>query len=259
MPDYYIVEAKTNDEANALNIRNLTGDVLSTTVNVEVLEDVEGTNYSLCSFGDCVPVNTGRGQKTGEIIPYGEAETAWDVAFTHGTTGTAKTKLTVTSGEFTQTVFVNFVYEAQEEAPAGSFQLVYNGQPVADGETLNIAATIIDLSEFMPDYYIVEAKTNDEHNALNIHNLTSDVLTATVNVEVLEDVAGAAYSLCSFGDCVLVRDGRGQKTGEIVANGEAETAWDVAFTYGMKGTAKTKLTVTIGDEVQTVYVNFVYE
>jgi hypothetical protein len=228
-------------------------------VNVEVLEDVEGTNYSLCSFGDCVPVNTGRGQKTGEIIAYGEAETAWDVAFTHGTTGTAKTKLTVTSGEFSQTVFVNFVYEAQEEAPVGSFQLVYNGQPVADGETLNIAATIIDLSEFMPDYYIVEAKTNDEHNALNIHNLTSDVLSATVNVEVLEDVAGAAYSLCSFGDCVLVRDGRGQKTGEIVANGEAETAWDVAFTYGMKGTAKTKLTVTIGDEVQTVYVNFVYE
>ena len=259
MPDYYIVEAKTNDEANALNIRNLTGDVLSTTVNVEVLEDLEGTAYSLCSFGDCVPVNTGRGQKTGEIIAYGEAETAWDVAFTHGTTGTAKTKLTVTSGEFSQTVFVNFVYEAQEEAPAGSFQLVYNGQPVADGETVNIAATIIDLSEFMPDYYIVEAKTNDEHNALNIHNLTSDVLTATVNVEVLEDVAGAAYSLCSFGDCVLVRDGRGQKTGEIVANGEAETAWDVAFTYGMKGTAKTKLTVTIGDEVQTVYVNFVYE
>lgn len=259
MPDYYIVEAKTNDEANALNIRNLTGDVLSTTVNVEVLEDVEGTAYSLCSFGDCVPVNTGRGQKTGEIIAYGEAETAWDVAFTHGTTGTAKTKLTVTSGEFSQTVFVNFVYEAQEEAPAGSFQLVYNGQPVADGETVNIAATIIDLSEFMPDYYIVEAKTNDEHNALNIHNLTSDVLSATVNVEVLEDVAGAAYSLCSFGDCVLVRDGRGQKTGEIVANGEAETAWDVAFTYGMKGTAKTKLTVTIGDEVQTVYVNFVYE
>ena len=259
MPDYYIVEAKTNDEANALNIRNLTGDVLSTTVNVEVLEDVEGAAYSLCSFGDCVPVNTGRGQKTGEIIAYGEAETAWDVAFTHGTTGTAKTKLTVTSGEFSQTVFVNFVYEAQEEAPSGSFQLVYNGQPVADGETLNIAATIIDLSEFMPDYYIVEAKTNDEHNALNIHNLTSDVLSATVNVEVLEDVAGAAYSLCSFGDCVLVRDGRGQKTGEIVANGEAETAWDVAFTYGMKGTAKTKLTVTIGDEVQTVYVNFVYE
>ena len=259
MPDYYIVEAKTNDEANALNIRNLTGDVLSTTVNVDVLEDVEGTAYSLCSFGDCVPVSTGRGQKTGEIIAYGEAETAWDVAFTHGTTGTAKTKLTVTSGEFSQTVFVNFVYETQEEAPAGSFQLVYNGQPVADGETLNIAATIIDLSEFMPDYYIVEAKTNDEHNALNIHNLTSDVLSATVNVEVLEDVAGAAYSLCSFGDCVLVRDGRGQKTGEIVANGEAETAWDVAFTYGMKGTAKTKLTVTIGDEVQTVYVNFVYE
>ena len=260
MPDYYIVEAKTNDVENALNIHNLTGDVLSTTVNVEVLEDVEGAAYSLCSFGDCVPVNTGRGQKTGEIIAYGEAETAWDVAFTHGMTGTAKTKLTVTSGEYTQTVFVNFVYEAQEEAPAStSFQLVYNGQPVADGETVNIAATILDLSDLMPDYYIVEAKTNDEHNALNIHNLTSDVLTAMVSVEVLEDVEGTAYSLCSFGDCVPVRNGRETKTGEILANSEAETAWDVAFTYGMKGTAKTKLTVTIGDEVKTVYVNFVYE
>jgi hypothetical protein len=141
---------------------------------------------------------------------------------------------------------------------AQNFELVYNGKTVTDGETLNITATIIDLSEFIPDYYIVEGKTNDEHNALNIHNLTSDVLSATVNVEVLEDVAGAAYSLCSFGGCLPVRDGRGQKTGEIVANGEAETAWDVSFTYGNEGIAKTKLTVTAGGQSQTVYVNFVY-
>ena len=258
MPDYYIVEAKTNDAENALNIHNLTGDVLSATVDVEVLEDVEGTAYSLCSFGDCFPVKDGRGQKTGEVIAYGEAETGWDVTFTHGMTGTAKTKLTVTSGEYSQTVYVNFVYEAQEEAPAGSFQLVYNGKPVAEGETLNIAAIITDLTEFMPDYYIVEAKTNDTENALNIHNLTGDVLSATVDVEVLKDVEGTAYSLCSFGDCFPVKDGRGQKTGEVIAYGEAETGWDVTFTHGMKGTAKTKLTVTVGAETQTVYVNFVY-
>ena len=258
MPDYYIVEAKTNDAENALNIHNLTGDVLSATVDVEVLEDVEGTAYSLCSFGDCFPVKDGRGQKTGEVVAYGEAETGWDVTFTHGMTGTAKTKLTVTSGEYSQTVYVNFVYEAQEEAPTGSFQLVYNGKPVADGTTLDIAAIITDLTEFMPDYYIVEAKTNDTENALNIHNLTGDVLSATVDVEVLEDVEGTAYSLCSFGDCFPVKDGRGQKTGEVVAYGEAETGWDVTFTHGMKGTAKTKLTVTVGEETQTVYVNFVY-
>ncbi len=259
MPDYYIVEAKTNDAENALNIHNLTGDALSATVMVEVLEDVEGTAYSLCSFGDCFPVKDGRGQKTGNIVAYGEAETGWDVAFTYGQTGTAKTKLTVTAGAYTQTVYVNFVYEAQEEAPKGSFQLVYNGKPVADGETLNIAAIITDLTEFMPDYYIVEAKTNDTENALNIHNLTNDVLSATVIVEVLEDVEGTAYSLCSFGDCFPVRGGRGQKTGNIVANGDAETGWDVTFTHGMTGTAKTKLTVTSGTEVQTVYVNFIYE
>jgi hypothetical protein len=111
----------------------------------------------------------------------------------------------------------------------------------------------------MPDYYIVEAKTNDTENALNIHNLTNDVLSATVTVEVLEDVEGTAYSLCSFGDCFPVRGGRGQKTGNIVANGDAETGWDVTFTHGMTGTAKTKLTVTSGTEVQTVYVNFIYE
>ena len=259
MPDYYIVEAKTNDAENALNIHNLTGDALSATVMVEVLEDVEGTAYSLCSFGDCFPVKDGRGQKTGNIVAYGEAETGWDVTFTYGQTGTAKTKLTVTTGAYTQTVYVNFVYEAQKETPKGSFQLVYNGKPVADGETLNIAAIITDLTEFMPDYYIVEAKTNDTENALNIHNLTNDVLSATVTVEVLEDVEGTAYSLCSFGDCFPVRGGRGQKTGNIVANGDAETGWDVTFTHGMTGTAKTKLTVTSGTEVQTVYVNFIYE
>ena len=259
MPDYYIVEAKTNDAENALNIHNLTGDVLTATVNVEVLEDVAGTAYSLCSFGECTPVAGGAGEKMGEIEAYGEAETGWDVTFTHGTTGTAKTKLTVTAGDQVQTVFVNFVYEAASETPAGSFQLVYNGTVLEDGATLNISAKVTDLTQFMPDYYIVEAKTNDEDNALNIHNLTADALTATVNVEVLEDVAGTAYSLCSFGECTPVAGGAGEKVGEIIANGEAETGWDVTFEYGVKGTAKTKLTVTVGEEVQTVFVNFVYE
>ena len=259
MPDYYIVEAKTNDAENALNIHNLTGDVLTATVNVEVLEDVAGTAYSLCSFGECTPVAGGAGEKMGEIEAYGEAETGWDVTFTHGTTGTAKTKLTVTAGDQVQTVFVNFVYEAASETPAGSFQLVYNGTVLEDGATLNISAKVTDLTQFMPDYYIVEAKTNDEDNALNIHNLTADALTATVNVEVLEDVAGTAYSLCSFGECTPVTGGAGEKVGEIIANGEAETGWDVTFEYGVKGTAKTKLTVTVGEEVQTVFVNFVYE
>ena len=259
MPDYYIVEAKTNDAENALNIHNLTGDVLTATVNVEVLEDVAGTAYSLCSFGECTPVAGGAGEKVGEIEAYGEAETGWDVTFTHGTTGTAKTKLTVTAGDQVQTVFVNFVYEAASETPAGSFQLVYNGTVLEDGATLNISAKVTDLTQFMPDYYIVEAKTNDEDNALNIHNLTADALTATVNVEVLEDLAGTAYSLCSFGECTPVTGGAGEKVGEIIANGEAETGWDVTFEYGVKGTAKTKLTVTVGEEVQTVFVNFVYE
>ena len=259
MPDYYIVEAKTNDAENALNIHNLTGDVLTATVNVEVLEDVAGTAYSLCSFGECTPVAGGVGEKVGEIEAYGEAETGWDVTFTHGTTGTAKTKLTVAAGDQVQTVFVNFVYEAASETPAGSFQLVYNGTVLEDGATLNISAKVTDLTQFMPDYYIVEAKTNDEDNALNIHNLTADALTATVNVEVLEDVAGTAYSLCSFGECTPVTGGAGEKVGEIIANGEAETGWDVTFEYGVKGTAKTKLTVTVGEEVQTVFVNFVYE
>ena len=259
MPDYYIVEAKTNDAENALNIHNLTGDVLTATVNVEVLEDVAGTAYSLCSFGECTPVAGGAGEKVGEIEAYGEAETGWDVTFTHGTTGTAKTKLTVTAGDQVQTVFVNFVYEAASETPAGSFQLVYNGTVLEDGATLNISAKVTDLTQFMPDYYIVEAKTNDEDNALNIHNLTGEDLSATVNVEVLEDVAGTAYSLCSFGECTPVTGGAGEKVGEIIANGEAETGWDVTFEYGVKGTAKTKLTVTVGEEVQTVFVNFVYE
>ena len=259
MPDYYIVEAKTNDAENALNIHNLTGDVLTATVNVEVLEDVAGTAYSLCSFGECTPVAGGAGEKVGEIEAYGEAETGWDVTFTHGTTGTAKTKLTVTAGDQVQTVFVNFVYEAATETPAGSFQLVYNGTVLEDGATLNISAKVTDLTQFMPDYYIVEAKTNDEDNALNIHNLTGEDLSATVNVEVLEDVAGTAYSLCSFGECTPVTGGAGEKVGEIIANGEAETGWDVTFEYGVKGTAKTKLTVTVGEEVQTVFVNFVYE
>jgi hypothetical protein len=136
---------------------------------------------------------------------------------------------------------------------------VYNGTPLEDGATLNIDAIITDLTQFMPDYYIVEAKTNDEVNALNIRNLTGEDLSATVNVEVLEDVTGTAYSLCSFGECTPVTGGAGEKVGTILANSEATTGWDITFTYGVKGTAKTKFTVTVGEEVKTVFVNFVYE
>ena len=259
MPDYYIVEAKTNDDVNALNIKNFTGEVLSATVKVEVLSDVEGTSYSLCSFGMCTPVENGSGTKVGEIQANSEAATGWDVAFTHGSYGTAQTKLTVTAGETTQTVYVNFVYENTEvPEPAGPFQLVYNGQPIADGETLDINAIVTDLTEFMPDYYIVEAKTNDDVNALNIKNFTGEVLSATVKVEVLSDVEGTSYSLCSFGMCTPVENGSGTKVGEIQANSEAATGWDVAFTHGSYGTAQTKLTVTAGETTQTVYVNFNY-
>ena len=260
MPDYYIVEAKTNDDVNALNIKNLTGEVLSATVKVEVLSDVEGTSYSLCSFGMCSPVENGAGTKVGEIQANSEAATGWDVAFTHGFYGTAQTKLTVTAGGTTQTVYVNFVYEnTVVPEPTGPFQLVYNGQPIGDGETLDINAIVTDLTEFMPDYYIVEAKTNDDVNALNIKNLTGEVLSATVKVEVLSDVEGTSYSLCSFGMCTPVENGAGTKVGEIQANSEAATGWDVAFTHGMYGTAQTKLTVTVGEESQTVYVNFNYQ
>lgn len=143
---------------------------------------------------------------------------------------------------------------------AQNFELVYNGRTVADGETLNIQAVIEDLSmpEFDFYYYLVEAKTNDKDNALNIHNLTSDSLNATVKVEVLEDVEGTAYSLCSFGTCSPVSGGYATKPGVVPANGEAQTGWDVIFTYGNEGIAKTKLTVTAGGQSQTVYVNFVY-
>ena len=143
---------------------------------------------------------------------------------------------------------------------AQNFELVYNGKTVADGETLNIKAIVEDLS--MPEYdfyyYLVEAKTNDKENALNIHNLTSKELSATVSVEVLEDVEGTAYSLCSFGTCSPVTGGAATKPGTIPANGEATTGWDITFTHGSEGIAKTKLTVTAGGQSQTVFVNFVY-
>jgi hypothetical protein len=168
-------------------------------------------------------------------------------------------QLTFTEGENTTTLVVNFVNEKSDDTEsAAPFQLVYNGLPLADGETLNIHAIVTDLTEFMPDYYIVEAKTNDDVNALNIKNLTGEVLSATVKVEVLSDVEGTSYSLCSFGMCTPVENGAGTKVGEIQANSEAATGWDVTFTHSMYGTAQTKLTVTAGGTTQTVYVNFNY-
>lgn len=143
---------------------------------------------------------------------------------------------------------------------AQNFELVYNGRTVADGETLNIQAVIEDLSmpEFDFYYYLIEGSTNDAENALNIRNLTDDVLNPTVTAQILEDVEGASYSLCSFGNCVPVPDGHAIVPGTIPANSEAITGWHATFTYGNEGISKTKLTVSAGGQSQTVYVNFIY-
>lgn len=142
---------------------------------------------------------------------------------------------------------------------AQNFQLVYNGTPVTDGETINIKATIEDLTEFMPDYYLVGASTSDVESNLRIHNISDNDLQVNVCGEVLEDIQGTRYSICAFGDCVNLRNStKADKTGTIPANGTAGTEWHVEFTYGNEGIAKTKLTVTSGEQSQTVFVNFVY-
>jgi hypothetical protein len=243
--------------AEALALKN-TGEIaLSATATLEILEDVPGTAFTLNAFGKTTTVANLNAVLEGEVAVGEKSVAGLSAVFADGAYGTVKAKLTVTAGEVSKTLNVNFVNPAPT-APERPFQLVYNGEVLEDGATLDINAIITDLSEFMPDYYIVEAKTNDAQNALDIHNLTGEKLVVTVNVEVLEDVAGTAYSLCSFGDCFPVNGGAGEKMGEIVAYGEAETGWDVTFTHGMTGTAKTKLTVTVGEETQTVYVNFVY-
>lgn len=243
--------------ANALALVNTGALPLSATATLEILEDVSGTAYTLNAFGTTATVAEMTATLEGEVGVGEKSVAGLSAVFAEGAYGIAKAKLTVTADDVSKSINVNFVNPAPV-APKLPFQLVYNGVALEDGATLDINAMITDLTEFMPGYYIVEAKTNDEQNALNIHNLTGENLSATVNVEVLEDVAGTAYSLCSFGDCFPVTGGAGEKTGEIVAYGEAETGWDVTFTHGMKGTAKTKLSVTVGEETQTVYVNFVY-
>ncbi|MBR4296580.1 MAG: Omp28 family outer membrane lipoprotein [Bacteroidaceae bacterium] len=243
--------------AEVLAVKNTGALAFSATATLEILEDVPGTAYTLNAFEATAEVAELTAVLEGEVGVGEMSFAGLSAVFAEGAYGTAKAKLTVTAGDVSKSINVNFVNPAPI-APELPFQLVYNGTVLEDGATLDINAIITDLTEFMPGYYIVEAKTNDEQNALNIHNLTGESLSATVNVEVLEDIAGTAYSLCSFGDCFPVNGGSGEKTGEIVAYGEAETGWDVTFTHGMTGTAKTKLTVTVGEETQTVYVNFVY-
>ena len=243
--------------ANALALVNTGALPLSATATLEILEDVPGTAYTLNAFGTTATVAEMTATLEGEVGVGEKSVAGLSAVFAEGAYGIAKAKLTVTADDVSKSINVNFVNPAPV-APKLPFQLVYNGTVLEDGATLDINAIITDLTAILPDYYMVEAKTNDEQNALNIHNLTGEKLVVTVNVEVLEDVAGTAYSLCSFSDCFPVNGGSGEKTGEIVAYGEAETGWDVVFTHGMTGTAKTKLTVTVGEETQTVYVNFVY-
>ena len=243
--------------AKALALVNTGALPLSATATLEILDDVPGTVYTLKAFGATAQVAELTASLEGAVGVGEKCAAGLSAVFAEGAYGIAKAKLTVTADDVSKSIYVNFVNPAPEQQTA--FQLVYNGAVVEDGTTLNILAKITDLTQFMPDYYIVEAKTNDEDNALNIHNLTGDELEAIVNVEVLKDVDATSYSLCSFGECTPITDGAGEKVGIIMPYGEAETGWDVTFTYGITGTAKTKLTVTVGEEVKTVFVNFIYE
>jgi hypothetical protein len=49
-----------------------------------------------------------------------------------------------------------------------------------------------------------------------------------------------------------------EKTGDLLANTTITTDWHADFEYGHFGTAKTKFSVTVGEETISVFVNFIY-
>ncbi|MBO5699006.1 MAG: Omp28 family outer membrane lipoprotein [Bacteroidaceae bacterium] len=258
-PGMGFVTSSTNnaDNGQQLVVKNLTGEDLEATYTVEVIEQGAALGFQLCAFGDCLPLSGTTLSKSGTLVANSETATDWHAEFEYGKQGSAKTKFTVTVGEVSQTVYVNFNYYEEQEQPTGTFSIINNGEVVADGATIEVASTSF---EYAPGMGFVTSSTNNADNGqqLMVKNLTGEDLEATYTVEVIEQGAALGFQLCAFGDCLPLSGTTLSKSGKLVANSETTTDWHAEFEYEKHGSAKTKFTVTVGDETQTIYVNFVY-
>ena len=259
-PGMGVVTSSTNnvDNDQQLCVKSLVDTDQEITFTVSVLEAGAAHGFQLCAFNGCVPLDGPMLSNSGLLPANAEITTDWHAEFNYGEYGTAKTKLVVTVGDESQTVFVNFNY-TNENVPTNSlFQIINNGEVLADGATIEVASTFF---EYAPGMGVVTSSTNnvDNDQQLCVKSLVDTDQKVTFTVSVLEAGAAHGFQLCAFNGCVPLDGPMLSNSGNLPANAEITTDWHAEFNYGEYGVAKTKLVVTIGDESQTVFVNFNYQ
>ncbi len=260
MPGMGVVTSSTNNAENGqqLMVKNLSDTDQEVTYTVTVLDAGAAHAFQLCAFNACYPLEGITLSRSGTLLANTEITTDWHAEFTYGEYGTAKTMFTVTIGEETQTIYVNFNY-TNEEAPSNSlFQIINNGEVLADGATIEVESTFF---EYMPGMGVVTSSTNNTENSqqLMVKSLADTDQEVTYTVTVLEAGAAHGFQLCAFNACYPLEGTTLSRSGTLLANAEITTDWHADFAYGEYGTAKTMFTVTIGEETQTIYVNFIYQ
>ena len=235
-----------------LLLTNAGGGTLAAQIAVEVIENEPNADIQFTLNGQALSQSTLVSLASAEVANIGAVAT-----FAPNTYGTAQAKVTVTSGDVTKTVLLNFNAIEEQPQPQSLFSIVNNGEIVVDGATIEVNSTWF---EFAPGMGVVTSSTNNVENGqqLMVRNNTAEDLQATYSVEVIEQGEALGFQLCAFGDCLPLNGTTLRKSGTLAANSETTTDWHAEFEYGTHGTAKTKFTVTVGDERQTIYVNFNY-
>lgn len=190
------------------------------------------------------------------LAPAATTDLAAKATFGEGQYGALRAELTIAVGNMVQSMMLVFNNPEPAETEA-TFRLINNGEVLADGATIEVQSFAI---EFAPGVGIVTSSTNnpDTNQQLMVENLTGEDHDVTYTVEVLEKGDATGFQLCAFGGCVPITETSYSKTGTLPANTSITTDWHADFEFGVFGTAKTKMSITVGEETMTVYVNFIY-
>lgn len=176
--------------------------------------------------------------------------------FADGQYGTLKAQVSLNANGVEKKVTLIFE-NPQPIVSESTFALVNNGVVLEDGATIEVQSSSF---EFAPGMGVVTSSTNNPEVAqdLVVKNLTNEDCKVTYTVEVLEQGAAMSFQLCAFNSCDVLTETSYEKTGDLLANTTITTDWHADFEYGHFGTAKTKFSVTVGEETISVFVNFIY-
>lgn len=252
------MNCETNPSINPTNglVLATLGDENSGTAKLEILSNtLDPDMIQWCMGGECVPMNNRTSLEKSFIADNdGICQVQFD-ANNVKSEGTLVAKLTVTIGNETRVVNINFVYNKVH--PIDKVEFRYNGKSVDDNSTVTINA-----EEDGFGFGEMNCETNPSSNPKNgLVFVTPDgVQDGTAKIEILSNTLNPGMiQWCMGGDCVPLNNRTSfEKSFKTGSDGMVLVQFD-ANNIRSEGTLEAKLAATISNETRTVNIKFVYD